>query len=263
MVSRLAEAHWAELMTIRAVLFDLGGTLLHYHDAHSDDPRRHFRRVMLLGVRELLDQLAAEGARIPSEEQTEQTVDRHVARMMIALQETQGGGSIEGPIRAALAEVGLGLDDARWAALRMRLYTWISGTVSARIGVRETLETLRTAYLLGLISNSNWAADLHDQHLAEYGLLDALPVRIYSCDMPHMKPHPSIFQAALDRLGVTASESVYVGDRPDIDVAGAQRAGLRGILIWSPYEDTPLDGYHPDAIVEELPELPAALERWR
>jgi phosphoglycolate phosphatase-like HAD superfamily hydrolase len=44
-----------------------------------------------------------------------------------------------------------------------------------------------------------------------------------------------------------------------VDVAGAQRAGLRGILIRSPYEQTPLGETHPDAVIDELPDLLPAL----
>src|SRR5262249_45163127 len=108
-------------------------------------------------------------------------------------------------------------------------------------------------------SNTYWAADLHDAHLATYGLLDLLPMRLYSCDFPHIKPHPAIFEAALERMGVPAADSLYVGDRPDADVAGAQKAGMRGALIRSPHESSPLDGVTPDAIIDELPDLVEAV----
>ena len=46
-----------------------------------------------------------------------------------------------------------------------------------------------------------------------------------------MKPHPSIFEAALRLVGVTPLESVMVGDSLEHDIWGAQRVGIRGILI--------------------------------
>ena len=46
-----------------------------------------------------------------------------------------------------------------------------------------------------------------------------------------MKPHPSIFQAALDLLGTTAAESVMVGDSPSDDIEGALRIGMRAVLL--------------------------------
>ena len=46
-----------------------------------------------------------------------------------------------------------------------------------------------------------------------------------------MKPHPSIFDAALQLIGVPARESVMVGDSLTHDIAGARQVGMRGILV--------------------------------
>ncbi len=40
--------------------------------------------------------------------------------------------------------------------------------------------------------------------------------------MPYRKPHPSIFQLALDRLNLQASEVLFVGDNLNADIVGAQ-----------------------------------------
>jgi putative hydrolase of the HAD superfamily len=78
--------------------------------------------------------------------------------------------------------------------------------------------------------------------------------------MPHQKPHPSIFEAALGQLSIEAQDALYVGDRVDFDIAGAQGAGMRAVLIRSPYlEPTPEDGTA-DSIIDELPDLIPALE---
>ena len=46
-----------------------------------------------------------------------------------------------------------------------------------------------------------------------------------------MKPHPSIFEAALRGADVLAAESVMVGDNLTHDVDGARRLGMRGVLV--------------------------------
>jgi putative hydrolase of the HAD superfamily len=267
-VPRLAEEQQqqplgSEGLTIRTVLFDLGGTLLHYHDPQHGDPKRPFRRVTLLGVRAVLAQ-ASNGSGAPSFEMMTAIVDRHIGEAARALASTGSGGSVETPIRAALAEMGYPLDDAAWAGLRPVYYAQIEPTVTPREGVRETLQALHeSGHRLGLVSNTWWSADFHDAHLARYGLLNLLPVRLYSCDLPHTKPHPAIFKTALERIGADAGEAVFVGDRLDNDVKGAQDAGMRAVLIRLSYEtgeDTAPDGVIPDAIIDELPELPAALE---
>jgi putative hydrolase of the HAD superfamily len=45
------------------------------------------------------------------------------------------------------------------------------------------------------------------------------------------KPDPEIFRRALVRLGVQAERAVYAGDIPEVDVHGAERVGMRGVLI--------------------------------
>jgi HAD superfamily hydrolase (TIGR01509 family) len=247
-------------MAIKAVVFDLGGTLLHYHDDGSKDPRAPFRRVTLAGVQSVVTYLIGGGFNLPPIEEIGATVDRHIHRSYQADLEELRGSSIEVPIREALAELGAEIDDPLWAELRRRLYQPIDSIVFPRSGLKETLEALREAgYSLAIVSNTYWAGDLHDRHLEEQGISDYFPVRIYSCDSPFMKPHPGIFNLALDELEVPPEEAAYVGDRPDIDVGGAQTAGLYGILIESPYRTGEMGEVHPDAIIAELPGLPAAL----
>jgi putative hydrolase of the HAD superfamily len=47
----------------------------------------------------------------------------------------------------------------------------------------------------------------------------------------YQKPHPAIFEHALDLLGVDSTEAVHVGDDPKADVVGARRAGIEPILV--------------------------------
>ncbi len=46
-----------------------------------------------------------------------------------------------------------------------------------------------------------------------------------------MKPHPSIFEAALKLAGVPATDAVMVGDSLSQDIEGARRVGMRGVLV--------------------------------
>lgn len=249
-------------MKFKAVIFDLGGTLLHYHDGDSDDPKRPFRLVTLAGIRRIYDQLVKEGHPLLQPDRFTEVIDQHIRQSYRAAVQELRGGTIEIPIRAAFAEVGIKLTDKRWAELRQEFYRAIDDIVFPRSGVKETLSGLQErGYRLGLISNTFWAADLHDRHLAKHHILEHLPLRIYSCDVPRVKPHPSVFAAAIEQLNVAPVEAVYVGDRPDIDVQGAQKAGWRGILIRSPYLDQSLGDVVPDAIIDELDDLIPALEQ--
>jgi putative hydrolase of the HAD superfamily len=74
-----------------------------------------------------------------------------------------------------------------------------------------------------------------------------------------MKPHPSIFRAALELMGVRPDEAAMVGDSVPHDVAGAQQAGMRPILL---ARSGDLAQPSPDVVViPSLLDLPAVLDR--
>jgi HAD superfamily hydrolase (TIGR01549 family) len=112
------------------------------------------------------------------------------------------------------------------------------------------LEELRTAELrLGLVSNG--IRDLHE-FVAHHRLeVDAI---VGSRAHGYVKPHPTIFRAALQQLEVEPAAAVMVGDSLEEDVEGARALGMRAILI-------DRDDRHPD-VEERLTDLyglPAAL----
>jgi HAD superfamily hydrolase (TIGR01549 family) len=112
------------------------------------------------------------------------------------------------------------------------------------------LEELRKADLrIGLVSNG-----IRD--LEEFVLHHRLDVDIAVGSRAHgrVKPHPTIFQAALQQLNVLPRDAVMVGDSLEEDVEGARALGMRAILI-------DRDERHPD-VQERLTDLyglPAAL----
>jgi len=241
---------------LKTVIFDLGGTLLHYRDGENAD----FRNITRRGLCILRDDLLARGFAPPPEADFLAIVFEHIgAAYTTSLQELRGG-SMEAAVRQALGAMGLAVDDGLWGDLRGPFNAVVDEIVFPREGVRETLAALHArGYRLGLLSNTFWAADVHDRHLKAHGLLDFLPVRVYSSGEVHIKPHPAIFQETLARMGVLAPEAIYVGDRLDADVIGAHRAGMRTALILSPYHDECIEDIEPDIIIGELPDLPDRL----
>jgi putative hydrolase of the HAD superfamily len=81
---------------------------------------------------------------------------------------------------------------------------------------------------IGLISNSHRCLASFQSHFELSGLVSAA---VSSSQHGYLKPHPSIFQAALQLVGVEPGESVMVGDSMGQDIAGARRAGMRGVLV--------------------------------
>jgi len=74
------------------------------------------------------------------------------------------------------------------------------------------------------------------------------------------KPSADFFQIALDDMGLPASEVAIIGDDIDVDVAGGQRAGLKGILVRTgKYRQAYADAssVKPDLVVDSVADLPA------
>jgi putative hydrolase of the HAD superfamily len=95
--------------------------------------------------------------------------------------------------------------------------------------VPDVLRELHAAGLkIGLISNSHRCLTSFQAHFDLQGLFSAT---ISSLEHGYMKPHPSIFEAALRSAGVEAFESVMVGDSLMHDVDGARRLGMGGVLV--------------------------------
>jgi phospholysine phosphohistidine inorganic pyrophosphate phosphatase len=73
------------------------------------------------------------------------------------------------------------------------------------------------------------------------------------------KPSPAFFQAALASTGAAASETAVVGDDLESDVGGAQRAGMRGVLVRTGKhrpDDLRQSPIQPDAVLASIAELP-------
>ena len=95
--------------------------------------------------------------------------------------------------------------------------------------VAPVLEALSARGLtIGVISNSHRSLDSFREH---FQLDRLISVAVSSYEHGYLKPHRSIFDEALRRVGVTAGEAMMVGDSLRADVGGALAAGLRAVLI--------------------------------
>jgi HAD superfamily hydrolase (TIGR01509 family) len=97
-----------------------------------------------------------------------------------------------------------------------------------RPGTREALLRLRRRYRLAVISNADGKiADI----LAHCGIADCFETITDSGIVGKEKPHPAIFEAALQSLGVNAEQSLYAGDVYCVDYLGSTAAGMQCVLF--------------------------------
>jgi putative hydrolase of the HAD superfamily len=83
---------------------------------------------------------------------------------------------------------------------------------------------------LALVCVSNWDCSL-PAVLERCGLGEGLDAVITSAGAGARKPDPAIFDAALEAGGCTAAQALHVGDTAEEDVAGAEAAGIRTLLL--------------------------------
>lgn len=93
----------------------------------------------------------------------------------------------------------------------------------------ETLQTLKAAgYLLGVLSNRE---KTFTDYLLELGLGNFFELAICAGEAGIYKPDPGVFHYLLEKAGVSADESIYIGDNYYADVVGARQAGLTPVLL--------------------------------
>jgi|SRR5579859_3753459 len=89
--------------------------------------------------------------------------------------------------------------------------------------------------------------------------------RRFACEYATIlgKPDRAFFEQALRSIGVPASEAVMIGDDIENDIGGAQKAGIRTLLVCTGKHnaDSPLlERIHPDAILSSIKEVQQWLE---
>jgi putative hydrolase of the HAD superfamily len=183
----------------RAVVFDLFETLVDYDDTRS---------------REFSSSVARLCGRDPAEFHDVWIEGRPVRDT--------------GPMAPYLASLGMEAS-AMQRFLDMRR-DWTRGILGRpRDGVVDTLVELRRRGVgTGLITVCS--EDVVDVW-AEAPFAGLFDVEVFSCSCGLRKPDPRIYRLALDELGVAPPEALFVGDGANDELAGAERVGMRAILV--------------------------------
>jgi HAD superfamily hydrolase (TIGR01509 family) len=115
------------------------------------------------------------------------------------------------------------------------------------------LEQLAQRYTLGALTNGN--ADIYKTDAAEY-----FDFAFLAQDIGAHKPHPDMFQAAIEHSGVTADQIIHVGDDPEHDIRGARDMGMQTVWVNTGRKDWP-GGERADEEVDNLRHLPEAIHK--
>jgi putative hydrolase of the HAD superfamily len=215
------------LTGIQAVVFDLDGTLL--------DRRRSFERF----VRDQWERFAHFLRTVEQEQYVHTLIERD--RDGYAPRKELFSGMV------TQFELPLGLAETLLSDYR-------AGFPSACVLFSDavpTLSSLRASGLkLGLITNGS--VRMQGGKLESLALAPMFDTVLIADAEGVSKPDPQIFHRALERLDTNPPQAVYVGDRPDIDVAGARAAGMQAIWRRDPTVRRKVEA---DAVIEELGDL--------
>lgn len=122
----------------------------------------------------------------------------------------------------------------------------------------KILHVLHAKYKLGIISNFAIPECVH-KLLKNHGLSKLFDVIVISGAVNKRKPSPEIFRSTVKALGVSVSETVFVGDTVDADIEGAKAVGMKTVYVERRVQKE-AEYARPDKTIKSLYELPLALE---
>ena len=243
-------------MKFKAVLFDLGGTLIYFDGA--------WHEVMQSAMQELLDHLYKQGFKLNAPVFLEQ-FRRELEEYYIQREAEFVEYTTARILRDMLADLGYReVTPEMLAAALKRLYAVSQAHWKPEEDAQSTLKTLHDSGMrLAVVSNAGDDADVQTL-VNNSGLRPYLDFALSSAACGVRKPNPRIFEIALEHWGLRREDVVMVGDTLGADILGAQNAGLASIWL-TRRADTPanrdhLDTIKPNARIATLAELPKLLE---
>jgi putative hydrolase of the HAD superfamily len=242
-------------MEIRAVLFDVNGTLIdietdewmeeayraiaHYLTYQGIDLRRGEVRSLYFEI--VKEQFAASKEIYPEFDVV--AVWREVLRRCATEHTRSMGAEKLLPIPLFIAEMQRGISRKRLVAFPQ---------------VREILVQLKIRYRLAIVSDAQSAYALSELRAA--GLADLFAPIVISGDYGYRKPDTRLFKAALTELQVSPEEAIFVGNNRFRDVLGARQAGMKTILFCPNGNAGGSPETEPDYLLYQYADLPRAID---
>jgi FMN phosphatase YigB (HAD superfamily) len=243
-------------MTVQAVLFDFGHTLMDF--GRTEEALRGAYSV----IRDRLVTWVEDAAHHEIDELVERIadeVDKMVERSYAqrALEELD----IIALFDDAFSSLGYKLSPEQLREVAELDHDALVKSVRIEDDTVATLRELQGTFKLGLVSNVSQLPDLLWRDLDNFGLKPFMGGVGFSSEIGIRKPRPQIFEHVLRELDVKPVDAVFVGDRLVDDVAGAQAIGMRAVLTHQYRQEEP-DDIQPEAVIKRISELPALLANW-
>jgi len=206
---------------LRAILFDLGNTLVHYYTSGE------FPLVLRRCLRECASVLGQTAGHARDEDLFER------ALLLNREQRDYAVWPLADRLRELFGAYG-SIDEASAEALGTAFLKPIFAMARLDPQAVPLLESLRARGIkTAIVSNTPWGspAGAWRAELTRHGLLDKVDASVFCMDVGWRKPHRAPFDRALSLLDVRPADALFVGDDHRWDVVGAQNAGLRPVLL--------------------------------
>ncbi len=245
-------------MTIRAIFFDLGETLFNYGQVNVSERFREGARLSY----DYLKEHSNGSARLPAFFRYHVSNELAIRLRYLWSLVVRRDFDCREVLGTRIRSWGFKLTEEQLDEITSLWYRPLGTEASIEPDLPQTLQRLQEIGLqLAIISNTFLPGKVLDEHLQRCGILRFFPVRCYSSETVCRKPDPRIYQYALERAGVSAEESVMVGDRLPEDVYGPQKLGMKGIFkrgLVNQKKKVPV------AVTEisQIAELPELIRQW-
>jgi putative hydrolase of the HAD superfamily len=238
-------------MPIKAVLFDMFDTLMMIrknHEFYSPSLMRMYRYLNKNGVNVSFDTFQKAYIKTRDELYAKANVNLEEPHFNVRVSET-------------LKSLGYNYDVSSpiVAAATAEFCEEFMTFVYLDENTESLLRILHGKYKLGIISNFA-IPECVDKLLKTHDLDKLFDAIVVSGAVNKRKPSPEVFERTLKALGVSASETVFVGDTLDADIEGAKAVGMKAVYIERRIEK--VEQVRPDQTIKSLSELPMVLERF-
>ena len=249
---------------IKTVLFDMDDTLIDWHNYNGNwgmMEREHMKHVF--------EHIHSHGQKLT----TDFNIFAEVYRDNVIEGWTSARSTLRAPHMAKIMLATLkhfGFEETSECNITtcLHAYNWRGAPDVVRFpDVHEALDALlERGIQIGILTNAFQPMWVREAELERFDLMRYFPeseTRMSAADLGYLKPHPQVFKEALKNMGASAKHTIYVGDNPVADIAGAQGAGMRAVLRVNQKPPTIMNGLIvPDAIVRSLMELLPLLDDW-
>jgi len=242
-----------EKLNPKAVIFDLGSTLIEYESVSWDE-------LSIMCNANTYDFLQKQGYKLPEKQQYIDLFELAKKKYREEAARSYREWTLHQAIVDLLKELEIEPEDGLVDQIFSASYMPVDKQLYVYDDTIETLQKLRQAVpVIGLLSNTIFPERVHIEELHRFRIDSFFDFKIFSSTFGVRKPHAEIFYHAANLAGYAPGECVYVGDRYLEDVEGPTKIGMAAILKYKGGREYPDEMPQAQRVIHHLAELPAHL----